>query len=58
MAELDGSGFTFLTVPTIAETERFEYVALDYIIDNPGIVGNAFKSFIGVYFSDLGERTD
>ena len=58
MAQLDGSGFTFTTVPTKAETERFEYVAFDYIDDNPGIVGNSYKSFIGVYFSDTGERTD
>jgi hypothetical protein len=58
MAELDNSGFTFLTVATKAETERFEYVAFDYIDNNPGIVGNAFKSFIGVYFSDTGERSD
>lgn len=58
MAELDASGFTFTSQPTRAETERFEYVAFDYIEKNPGIVGNAFKSFIGVYFSDLGERTD
>ena len=58
MAELDNTGFTFTTVPTKAETERFEYVAFDYIADNPGIVGNSFKSFTGVYFSDTGERTD
>lgn len=58
MADLDSSGFSFTTVPTKAETERFEYVAFDYINDNPGIVGNSFKSFIGVYFSDTGESSD
>ena len=58
MAELDASGYTFTTVPTKAETERFEYVAFDYIEKNPGIVGNAYKSYIGVYFSDTGERSD
>jgi hypothetical protein len=58
MADLDSTGFTFTTVPTKAETERFEYVAFDYIADNPGIVGNSYKSFIGTYFSDTGERTD
>ena len=45
-------------VPTTAEIERFEYVAFDYIADNPGTVSSVFKSFIGVYFSDTGERTD
>jgi len=58
MAELDDSGYTFTTVPTKTETERFEYVAFDYIEKNPGIVGNAYKSYIGVYFSDTGERSD
>ena len=57
MADLDSSGFTFTTVPTKAETERFEYVAFDYITDNPGTVSGVFKSFIGVYFSDTGETT-
>ena len=57
MADLDSSGFTFTTVPTKAETERFEYVAFDYITDNPGTVSSVFKSFIGVYFSDTGETT-
>ena len=58
MAALDSSGYSFTTVPTKAETERFEYVAFDYIEKNPGIVGNAYKSYIGVYFSDTGERSD
>ena len=58
MAELDASGYTFTTTPTKAETERFEYVAFDYIEKNPGIVGNSYKSFLGVYFSDTGERSD
>ena len=58
MAELDASGYTFTSAPTKAETERFEYVEFDYIEKNPGIVGNAYKSYIGVYFSDTGERSD
>ena len=57
MAELDSSGFTFTTTPTKEETERFEYVAFDYIAENPGTVNNLFKSFIGVYYSDTGETT-
>lgn len=55
MAELDTSGFTFTTPPTKAETERFEYVAFDYIADNPGTVGGVFSSLIGVYYSSDGE---
>jgi len=55
MAELDASGFTFTTPPTKAETERFEYVAFDYIADNPGTVGGVFSSLIGVYYSSDGE---
>lgn len=58
MAELDASGYTFTSVPTKAETERFEYVAFEYIADNPGLRGNKYDSYIGVYFSDTGERSD
>ena len=36
MAELDATGFTFTSVPTKQETEIFEYVAFDYIKNNPG----------------------
>ena len=57
MAELDASGFTFTTVPTKAETERFEYVAFDYIADNPGTVGGVFSSLIGIYYSNDGEES-
>jgi len=57
MAELDSSGFSFTSVPTKEETERFEYVTFDYIAENPGTVNNLFKSFIGVYYSDTGETT-
>ena len=52
MAELDASGLTFTSQPTKAETERFEYVAFDYIDKNPGIVGNSFQSYIGIYYND------
>ena len=57
MAELDASGFTFTTAPTKAETERFEYVAFDYIADNPGTVGGVFSSLIGIYYSNDGEES-
>lgn len=58
MAELDASGLTFTSQPTKAETERFEYVAFDYIEKNPGIVGNAFKSYIGIYYNNNGDNTE
>lgn len=58
MAVLDSSGYTFTSAPTKAETERFEYVAFDYIDDNPGVRGNKYDSYVGVYFSDTGDRSD
>ena len=57
MAELDATGFTFTSVPTKEETERFEYVAFDYFENNPGTVNNRFISLIGVYYNDRGEIT-
>lgn len=58
MAELDASGLTFTSQPTKAETERFEYIAFDYIEKNPGIVGNSFQSYIGIYYNDNGDNTE
>ena len=58
MAQLDPSGLTFTSQPTKAETERFEYVAFDYVAKNPGTVGNSFKSYIGIYYNDEGDKTD
>ncbi len=58
MAELDASGLTFTSQPTKAETERFEYVAFEYFDKNPGLVGDAFKSYIGIYYNDDGDNTE
>lgn len=58
MAELDTSGYTFTTQPTKLETERFEYTAFGYFDDNPGIVGNTYKSYIGIYYDDEGDKTE
>ena len=58
MAILDSSGYTFTSQPTKAETERFEYAAFDYFDQNPGIVGNTYKSYIGIYYNDNGDKTD
>lgn len=35
----------------------FEYVLPDYIENNPGIQGNAYSAYVGVYYSDIGETT-
>lgn len=58
MAELDQSGYTFTSIPTKEETEIFEYVGFDYIESNPGLLGNAYKSYVGVYFNEDGTRSD
>jgi len=58
MAQLDTSGYTFTSQPTKAETERFEYAVFGYFDQNPGIVGNAFKSYIGIYYNDNGDNTE
>ena len=57
MAELDATGFTFTSVPTKQETEIFEYVAFDYIENNPGTENGKFVSLIGVYYNNDGETT-
>ena len=57
MTELDSSGYTFLTNPTKAETERFEFVDFEYIQDNPGTVNDVFVAAIGVYYNDDGDTT-
>lgn len=57
MAELDETGFTFTSVPTKKETEIFEYVAFDYIKNNPGTESGKFVSLVGVYYNDDGETT-
>jgi hypothetical protein len=58
MAQLDSSGYTFTSQPTKKETERFEYAAFGYFDQNPGIVGNTYKSYIGIYYDDAGDKTE
>ena len=57
MAELDSSGFTFTSQPTKKETERFEYVSFDYLTDNPGYISQTFKSYIGTYIDENGNKS-
>ena len=40
---------------TDAEKELFNYTTSDYIENNPGIAGNSFASYVGIYISDTGE---
>lgn len=49
--------YQFNSPLTLAEEELFDYVRKDYIADNPGIIGNSYSSYVGVYISDTGEVT-
>lgn len=42
---------------TNEEIELFNYIESDYIESNPGIKGNIYASYVGVYFSSTGEST-
>jgi len=57
MTPLDPSGYTFITQPTKLDTQIFEYVAFDYIQNNPGLVGNAYTSYVGIYYDSAGDKT-
>ena len=41
------------------QLDKFEYVADDYLENNPGTINNIIISYVGVYFSDevLGQST-
>jgi hypothetical protein len=47
--------YIFTEPLTDSEIELFNYMNSGYIEDNPGIVGNSFASYVGIYFSDTGE---
>jgi hypothetical protein len=57
--EYDSNGWPIFTVDTPELTAEqmsvFDYVMADYIADNPGIHGNMFASYLGIYFSPTGE---
>jgi hypothetical protein len=42
---------------TEEEIALFDYFEPDYIDKNPGIIGNSFSSYVGVYISQEGEYT-
>lgn len=49
--------FQFFEELTPSEIALFDYLEPGYIADNPGIVGNAFSSYVGVYINQEGEYT-
>lgn len=49
--------YVFNVPLTEAEKDLFNYCSSGYIDKNPGIVGNSFASYVGVYVSDQGEFT-
>lgn len=49
--------YQFNTPLTPEEIDLFNYFSDDYVINNPGIQGNSFSSYIGVYFNQQGENT-
>ena len=56
-ATLEAQCFVFNEPLTEAEEELFGYVNNNYIRFNPGEEANKFKSYVGTYFSDTGEKT-
>ena len=47
--------YQFLVELTPEETALFDYCEPGYIDKNPGIVGNSFASYVGVYINQQGE---
>lgn len=51
--------YTFVKVESNTEVyDVFSYITPDYIAANPGIKGNTYSSYVGIYFSETGERTE
>lgn len=46
--------YTFAKVGEVDDYEPFEYVGYGYIDKNPGIVGNMFTSYVGIYYDTDG----
>lgn len=49
--------YVFTEELTSEEIELFEYTKFGYIEANPGIKGNAYSAYVGVYFGPDGETT-
>lgn len=54
-AQLIAQCYVFNEPLTEEEASLFDYVQGDYIDKNPGIVGNSFSSYVGVYINNEGE---
>jgi hypothetical protein len=49
--------YVFTEELTEEEIELFGYVQDDYIENNPGLVGNNLKSYVGVYYDEDNNKT-
>jgi hypothetical protein len=55
--ELIDECYVFTEELTDEEKELFGYMNDDYVEKNPGIAGNMFSSYVGIYINQEGERT-
>jgi hypothetical protein len=49
--------FIFVNVLAQEQIKLFEYCEPNYITNNPGYDGDTYKSYVGMYYSPLGEIT-
>ena len=67
IAQLEAQCYVFNEILTEAEKELFEYAAFDYMDADYAVSGyvelsdsnttSGYSSYVGIYFSDNGERT-
>lgn len=55
--QLTSQLYIFTEQLTEQEKDLFGYIDSGYIENNPGIQGNQYASYVGTYYSDLGETT-
>lgn len=55
--ELLDQAFVFEEILEEEEIVLFDYVEEEYVENNPGIVGNSYSSYVGVYINQNGEAT-
>jgi hypothetical protein len=55
--QLLDQAFVFNEILTPEDIQLFSYVQDGYIDNNPGIVGNSFSSYVGIYINNEGEDT-
>lgn len=54
---LEDQIYRFIVVDDANTYQVFDYFEVGYVEANPGIKGNAFNSYVGVYYSDDGQDT-